>query len=491
MNRVQAVLVLVVFGGCTFREPVQLREHGLGRFEFRKPAKDMAGVIIGAPHADSESGSDRLARAISDRTGAGLAVAYGFKSRRLSVTQPIVESTSYADLSHGSIQRASVFAEYRRILFQEVTNGRLNLYIGVHRTSQKKLGAIIEVATSGLTFEQARALKRAYKTIRDRLIQGTDAPALDMAIEPLDVISWRVSGVKHHGVLLYAEKGLNLRIPQLLQPDGAEGFYTEVLSQWAEDAVRLLRDNPLHLSQIRVKLMKLGRFELVKPADSIPGVALGAPHGSFDEYTAELVKRVSCRTGIAAVIAKGFTPTETGGPRINVNRPTEKIPYSEGREVHNQRAKDIYGEFRDLVLQASSMDLRLYIDIHQYGRGSDIQVATVGISRRQARVIKMLYYYIREQVLTGQHSVPAVELVIEPLEVIEIGAWAAKADGILSLAGKSMHFEIPSQIAFATADARKTYTRIVAALLKETVPFLMTGVDTGLRGSGFCGEQKN
>jgi hypothetical protein len=34
-------------------------------------------------------------------------------------------------------------------------------------------------------------------------------------------------------------------------------------------------------------------------------------------------------------------------------------------------------------------------------------------------------------------------LFIEPLDAIEIGAWPAKASGILTVAKKSLHFELP------------------------------------------------
>jgi hypothetical protein len=109
-------------------------------------------------------------------------------------------------------------------------------------------------------------------------------------------------------------------------------------------------------------------------------------------------------------------------------------------------------------------------------------VATVGISRKQARIIKMLYHEIRDRILEQQSDIPAVDLLIEPLEEIEIGAWAAKAEGILSLAKKSLHIEIPSYEAFATAENRENYTRILAALLRETVPFLLSVAGATTRG---------
>jgi hypothetical protein len=185
-----------------------------------------------------------------------------------------------------------------------------------------------------------------------------------------------------------------------------------------------------------------------------------------------MVKRLSYRTGLAAVIAKGFTPTEAGGWRINVNRPTEKTFPSEGLELHSQRARDAYRTFREMVLEAGNGDLNLYIDIHQYNTESKIQVATVGISQQEAETIKKLYYEKRASVLGEQSNIAAVDLLIEPLDEIEIGAWAAKAEGILSLAKKSLHIEIPSHKALATIESREIYTRILAALLQETVPLL-------------------
>jgi len=444
----------------------------LGRFEFREAADGLEGIVIGAPHGRTDRLSDSLAKSISDRTGAGLAIAYGFRSKRISVNQPIVRSHAYAT-SWGFPQRGSVFREYRKIL-RKAAKGEIDLYIGVHRSEKGEATDRIEVASSGLTFEEAMALKDAYDQIRDRLAAGKEAPRLEMVIEPLERISWRVSGVKHHGVLLIAEKGLNIRLPQSFSSDSGEGLYAEILSRWIDEVIVVLRENPLGLPQIQVKLMDLGRLEWVESRKGLSGVVIGSPHGSYDEFTAEVVKRLSYRTGFAAVIAKGFTPTETGGARINVNRPTEKIPYSEGVELHSRRAGETYDAFKDLVFEASGGDLELYIDVHQYGTDTKVQIATVGVSQREARIIKKIYHAIRDQTLKRQSDIPAVDLVIEPLDKVEIGAWAAKAEGILGLAKKSLHFELPSQTALMTSEAREAYTRILAALLRESAPILLS-----------------
>jgi len=463
--------VFVFLAGCSSQRSI-LKEQlqDLGRFEYREPAAGLEGVVIGAPHGGTDRHSDKLASGISDRTGAGLVIGYGFKSKRLSVAQPIVRSDLHR-VSSSPLHRRSVFIEYKRILW-ETAKGDIDLYIGIHRTVENKVADRIEVATSGLTFEEARALKDAYIQIREQLTEGEDVPKLTMAIEPLDRISWRTWGVKHHGVLLAAEKGLNLLVPQFLSLGFVEELYTEILSRWMDRVIGLVRENPFGLPQIRVKIMDFGRLELIESRKRLSGVVIGAPHGSFDEHTAEMVKRVSYRTGLAAVIAKGFTPTEAGGWRINVNRPTEKIFPSEDLELRSRRAQQVYNTFKELVLEASAGDLKLYVDIHQYNTDNKIQVATVGISRAEAKIIKKLYDEIRNRILPADSNIPAVTLLIEPLDAIEIGAWAAKADGILGLAKKSLHFELPGHKILITPEVREVYLRILADLFKEALPFL-------------------
>lgn len=90
--RLRFLFIIIAFAflnGCSFPRPILQEEiGGLGRFKFREPAYGLEGVVIAAPHGGTERHSDKLALAISDRTGAGLVMVYGFKSKRLSVTQP-------------------------------------------------------------------------------------------------------------------------------------------------------------------------------------------------------------------------------------------------------------------------------------------------------------------------------------------------------------------------------------------------------------------
>ena len=226
-------------------------------------------------------------------------------------------------------------------------------------------------------------------------------------------------------------------------------------------------------SDIAVRLMDYGRIESVPSRKHQNGIVIGAPHGTFDEHTDELVSQVSYRTGLAAVIALGFTPTECAGWRINVNRPTERLYPSDSIEIHSARAQEVYHTFKQSVLEASHGSLSLYVDIHQNGRQKDIEVATVGISREQARFIKKTYREARDRVLRLAPGVTSVDLLIEPIDNIEIGAWAAKAQGILGLAQKSLHFEFPLYNTLGSSKARESYTEIVGVLLDQITPTLI------------------
>jgi hypothetical protein len=135
-------------------------------------------------------------------------------------------------------------------------------------------------------------------------------------------------------------------------------------------------------------------------------------------------------------------------------------------EIQSERSQDVYRTYKDLVLKAARGELVLYFDIHQYG-GRRIQVATVGVSLEQAREIKEGFQKIRDRILMNHPDVDLVPFSIEPLDAIEIGAWPAKAKGILTVAKKSLHFELPLYTLFRTEKGRGLYAKILSELLKQ------------------------
>ena len=463
------VVVAGALSGCVAVHPPidsQTIDH-LGRFEYRAPQSEMAGVVIGAPHGGTAPGTAALARLISDRTGAGFVAAYGFKSKQVSVEQPVVRSSPHQPVPIDPLRRRSVFAELKQIL-RDISGGELDLYIGIRPRHPQTTAGGIEVIASGFTFEELRLIDRAYIEIRDRHIGARAIERLPLLFAPVDKVTLVASGIRHHGVLMIAEKGVSLGIPEKVLSGANLSVYGQVFSEWTKTLERLVHDDFRKIPQVQVRMMDLGRLDLIPSRKGLAGVVIGAPHGTYDEYTAEIVKRLGFRTGLAAVIARGFSPTEAGGWRINVNRPSEKTYLAPEFEVGSSRARETYSAFRETVIDAAGGELRLYFDVHQYG-GSSIQIATTGVSAAQAQNLKQVYQRLRDRLLTENPDIEPVKLLIEPQDEVEIGAWPAKAHGILSVARKSVHIELPLYTALGSEKSRNVYTRIVAELIKQAV----------------------
>lgn len=463
-------LVAASLSGCiTVQPPIHSQDlDHLGRFEYRAPQGEMAGVVIGAPHGGTTPETATLARLISDHTGAGFVAGYGFKSKRVSVEQPIARSNPAQAISSEPSKRRSVFRELKEIL-RSMTAGELALYVGIRSLRADEGNDGLQAVTSGFTFEEIEVMERAYGEIRDRVIGATNVEKVPLSLAPLNRAGFDLSGIRHHGVLLVAERGLSLRIPEKLLAGANMSVYGPIFLQWIRKIEALARTEPSSLPRVEVTLTDLGRIDLFPSRNGSPGVIIGAPHGTYDAYTAEVVKQVSHRTGIAAVIARGFSPTEAGGWRINVNRPTEKTFLAPEFEVGSARSREVYHTFKDIILDAAGGDLRLYFDIHQYGADNTIQVATTRISREQARWIKLNYQHIRDNLLKLNPEVPRVSLLIEPLDNLEIAAWPAKFNGILSVAKKSLHIELPLHSALGSEKSRRLYTRVLSEVIKNAV----------------------
>jgi hypothetical protein len=339
---------LLVWSGCSLHQPPQERHvSDLGYFQFRAPTEAMKGVIIGAPHGSAEPASDEYAKWISDQTGAGFIVAYGFGVKRLAVTRPLIGSIANSRIPNDPRSRGNIYREFRRMLRQTAGGNLVSLYVGVRSAARESELNQIEIASSGFTFDELNHLKRSFLRIRDRLVMDSEIPKISVAIDPLDKISWPVYAMKHHGVLMSAQRGLNLRLPQILSATPAKLIYRRVLSVWISEALDLIHKNRRELPRMTVKLLDYGRIESIPARTGQADIVIAAPHGSFDEHTAEMVERVSYRAGLAAVIAKGFTPTECGGWRINVNRPTESRYPSGEIEIDSERAQKTYHSFKE------------------------------------------------------------------------------------------------------------------------------------------------
>jgi hypothetical protein len=463
---------------CALQTDLQTQVIGdLGRFEFRPPSQSMEGAMISAPHGAEEPFAADYAKWISQRTGAGLAIAYGFHARRIFVSQPLISATLNLNSAADPVRRGSVYQEFKKLLLN-VTNGNLNFYAGIRFAGSGVHANTMEVTATGFTIEEVKLLKDRFARLRDQALQNTAAPKIALAIDPVDRLSWQVFAVKHHGVLMGAEKGLSLKLPSSLATADAEKIYRDVLAAWVESARALAGQTNPPAPQMRVWRGQYGRIELISSRKNIRGIVVGAPHGSFDKFTAELVKQIAYGTGQAAVIAEGFSPTETGGGwRINVNRPSENRYPTGDLERPTERARAVYEVFKESVNMAAQGPLNLYLDIHQTDGINEINVATVNVSKQQARMIKETYRALRDRLACDHPRIPQVDMSIEPVDEVEIGAWAAKTNGILSVAKRSLHFELPIAFALQTAGMRAFYTQVLTQLAGHVPDILRAPLD--------------
>jgi hypothetical protein len=433
----------------------------------------MHGIVVGVPHGISEPAAVDYASAVSDHTGAGLVTAYGFGAKRVPVSQPLVGNFVSSPRDQASALRGggSIYPEFKKLL-RTVANGQVEIYFGIRLADEKSGLDRIEIATTGLTREQLNRLRAAFAVIRNREINGTGVSSVEVALDSLDTLTWQVSGVKYHGVLL-AERGFNLRLPRSLSKDPAKQIYQRILSQWSELAIEMIRENPAGLPATKIIVSDFGKIETLAGRHK-NGIVIGAPHGSFDVYTAGMARRICSRTGIAGVIATGFTPTETRNrARINVNRPTERYVTFSDREFETERARTTYEQFKQSVLSAARGKLALYIDLHQNG-GTRIEVATVGVSRDEASFIRHTYSVLRNQALAATPDMTAVDLAIEPLNELEVGAWATKTNGILTVPARGLHFELPADGVMGSPRDREIYTQILGELIRRITDGITT-----------------
>lgn len=203
---------------------------------------------------------------------------------------------------------------------------------------------------------------------------------------------------------------------------------------------------------------ELGEFEFLSTST---GVLITAPHGTYDANTAPLAVEAARRLGAGYVVARRFT---VDGTRINVNRPTEGAGLTCAREPRTARAKEVYGLYTQLVSSAAvGHPLRLYVEIHGNSdsrTSQQVEIATTGISRDQARSVKDAYPAILVRAREQVPAYPDLALLVEPLDRVIFNASCAKSVGIFGtdLVPRVVHFEFPRS-------ARERESREATALL--------------------------
>ena len=205
--------------------------------------KGRPGLVIGAPHGRSDAGTDRIAVDLARRTGFGLVVAtYADldSGRRLNVNRP-TEGVQGASPSQevASAEARQVYEAYVGRV-KDVAQGPLHLYVELHGNGRTESAGRIEIATVGVSREEAWRLRTMLELIRDAHLGGKpEVPRLDVLVEPLDRLYYTASAVKQGGILRLPQRAIHIELPRAARTLGREA-YTGVLADFLSQASGVL-----------------------------------------------------------------------------------------------------------------------------------------------------------------------------------------------------------------------------------------------------------
>jgi hypothetical protein len=204
----------------------------------------------------------------------------------------------------------------------------------------------------------------------------------------------------------------------------------------------------------------------------IPGTVVAAPHGTTDQWTAEMAAEIAGHTGFGLVVATGFDgetdARERTGRRYQVNRPLEGVPGGpSAEEIDTPDARAVYESYERRVREASQGPLRFYVEIHGNSRRESadrIEIATVGVDAEASVKLRTLFELVRDAHLRARAPESRLDVRVEPADVVYYTATGAKRVGILRLPQRALHIELPRA---ARQDARPLYTQILSDFLRE------------------------
>ena len=130
-----------------------------------------------------------------------------------------------------------VYESYGRSV-AEAAQGPLRFYVEIHGNGHQDTVGRVEIATVGLTLEEAWRLKTLLELVRDvHLRSEPQAPKLGFFVEPVDTLRYSASASKSGGLLGRAEKALHIELPKSARTTYREAYtamLADFLNQWAD-----------------------------------------------------------------------------------------------------------------------------------------------------------------------------------------------------------------------------------------------------------------
>jgi hypothetical protein len=207
--------------------------------------KGRPGIVLAAPHGTSDSATDLMGRELAKLTGFSLVVVTGYTNvdaggRRYNVNRPTESQPGAAARLEVDTEPArQVYQTYRRQV-TEVSQGPLRLYVELHGNMRPESAGRMEIATVGVSRDDAWRLKALLEMIRDaRLPAEGEVPRLDVWMEPLDTLWYTASAAKQSGMLAQTRLALHIELPRAARTTYREA-YTTVLADFLIQSAALL-----------------------------------------------------------------------------------------------------------------------------------------------------------------------------------------------------------------------------------------------------------
>ena len=204
------------------------------------------GLLVAAPHGGFDRHTDEMARRVAPLVGGGYLLASGYRTtaRPWNVNRPTEGVGLAADDERRTPGAARTWEGWRARLAAQ----RPALYVEIHGNSRAESRGHIEVATVGVSAEDAAWLKADFQ----RRLAYLDAPMprLPWLIEPLDAFHYRATGAKRDGALAMVPRALHLETPWAVRADErTRGRYADLIASTLAAYARRLALDPAPRSE--------------------------------------------------------------------------------------------------------------------------------------------------------------------------------------------------------------------------------------------------
>ncbi len=215
---------------------------GQGTFTVQK---GRAGLVIGAPHGTTDSATDVIGADLARLTGFSVVIARGFgkvdaEGRRYNVNRP-TESVAGASPAgeKESAEARRVYETYDRSV-SEAAQGPLRYYVEIHGNAHEESAGRVEIATVGISTDEAWRLKALLELVRDAHLRSRpDVPRLEILVGPADALRYTASQARAGGLLGRSDKALHIELPRVARTTYRE-TYTAVLADFLAQSADLL-----------------------------------------------------------------------------------------------------------------------------------------------------------------------------------------------------------------------------------------------------------